>query len=152
MAVGNVTETKHSAIPEFEHLHQGNNCKENREPNIPYDHDADFECPPPAQKRNKTCLEPSTCNANLHPQQLSQAQTATGPCIPAVENMTVGETFVVNTVEEVLVHIKDFGMKHNFKVSQLHGTKFKAKGQIVCNPVVLLGLVILKKTGTFCRA
>ena len=76
---------------------------------------------PPAQKRNKTCLEPSTCNANPHPQQLSQAQTATGPCIPAVENMTVGETFVVNTVEEVLVHIKDFGMKHNFKVSQLRG-------------------------------
>ena len=130
MAVGNVTETKHSAIPEFEHLHQGNNCKENREPNIPYDYDADFECPPPAQKRNKTCLESSTCNANPHPQQLSQAQTATGPCIPAVENMTVGE---------VLVHIKDFGMKHNFKVSQLRGTKFKAKGQIVCNPVVLLG-------------
>ena len=53
--------------------------------------------------------------------------------------MTVGETFVVNTVEEVLVHIKDFGMKHNFKVSQLRGTKFKAKGQIVRNPVVLLG-------------
>jgi hypothetical protein len=45
MAVGNMTETKHSAIPEFKHVHQGSNCKENREPNIPYDYDADFECP-----------------------------------------------------------------------------------------------------------
>ena len=43
MAVGNITDTKHSTIPEFEHLHQeNNNCKEKREPNIPYNHDADF--------------------------------------------------------------------------------------------------------------
>ena len=88
MAVGNMTETKHSAIPEFEHLHQGNNCKENREPNIPYDHDADFECPPPAQKRNKTCLEPSTCNANPHSQHISSTNS-NWPMHTSSGNMTV---------------------------------------------------------------
>ena len=51
MSIGNITDTKHSTIPEFMHLHQENNCKENREQNIPSDQDADFECPPVAQKK-----------------------------------------------------------------------------------------------------
>ena len=56
-----------------------------------------------------------------------------------MELLRKGDTFAVNSVEEVIKHVKDYGKKQNVQVSQLPGTKLKKKAEIVRNPVVHLG-------------
>ena len=100
--------------------------------NVACDDDNDFMDDQPASKKHKSSIKLEEDGSVTKSRSLR-------PCIPSVELLRKGDTFAVNSVEEVIKHVKDYGKKQNVQVSQLPGTKLKKKGEIVRNPVVHLG-------------